>query len=261
MKTLPLSLVVIDNDGCLIRNEFSSYDLEFVEKMRQFARRADASPGNPVPRFTFITGRPQPYVECLQKLFDISIPAIFENGAGLDLGGQSVSELDPRIDEAALDELAAARSLLRRTVMKEIPSFFQPGKDGTITLISRHASDRPRLWETCRALAEREHLGLQVIRAVRGVDLTLPGIDKGTGLAWLLRRMDLTAAQVAGVGDSAGDLRFLALCRWSGAPANAAAEVHSAVTYVSPHEAEAGVLDIMEQLVRFNEKLNTGAVT
>lgn len=253
MKTPPFSLVVIDNDGCLVRDEFSTYDLGFVERMRSYGHRAEEAPGRPVPRFTFITGRPQPYVECLQKLFDVAQPAIFENGAGLDFGGQSRSALDPRIDEAALERLAAARVLLRRTVMRDIPSFFQPGKDGSISVIPQRAEDRQRLYEECLALAERERLGLQVIRGVRCADLVLPGIDKGTGFRWLLDTMHLNAEEVAGIGDSRGDLRFLRLCGWTGAPANAVEEVRACATYVSPYEAEWGVIDIVEAIIRNNE--------
>jgi len=252
MNESVISLVVIDNDGCLIRDEFSTYDLGFVERMRGFARRAAEAPGRPVPQFTFITGRPQPFVECLQKLFCVNIPAIFENGAGLDLGRQSVSALDPRIDDAALDRLARARSLLRGTILREIPSFFQPGKDASVTIIPRDAADRPRLWEACLALAEKEDLGLEVIRGVRGVDLMLPGVDKGTGFDWLVRTMGLAPGQVAGIGDSRGDLRFLSRCGWNGAPANAVEEVRAAVTYASSFEAEAGVLDIMERITHRN---------
>jgi len=145
--------------------------------------------------------------------------------------------------------------------MKEIPSFFQPGKDGSITVIPRNAGDRPRLYDLCRALAEREHFSLQVIRGVRCVDLMLSGIDKGSGFRWLLDHMNLTTDQVAGVGDSRGDLRFLSLCRWSGAPANAVDEVRAAVTYASPHEAHEGVIDIMEALIEYNEKAVRNSIT
>ena len=42
MAAQPISLVVIDNDGCLIRDEFSNYDLAFVQRMREYAARRAA---------------------------------------------------------------------------------------------------------------------------------------------------------------------------------------------------------------------------
>ncbi len=255
MSDVPIKLVVIDNDGCLIRDEFSNYDLDFVAKMRAYAAQSKKAPGMPVPQFTFITGRPQPFVECMQKLFAIDLPAIFENGAGLDLGGQSVSELDPRIDEATLERLNEARASLRRTVMYHIPSFFQPGKDGSISIIPRDAADRQRLWEACEEWGRTHDFKLEVIRGVRCVDIVPPGVDKGIGFDRLVARLSLSPSEVAGIGDSRGDLRFMKLCAWSGAPANAVQEVRDVATYVSPFEASAGVLDIMEQLIARNRQL------
>ena len=252
MAAKPIRLVVIDNDGCLIRDEFSDYDLAFVQRMRDYSQRAASEPDGPVPPFTFITGRPQPYVECLQKLFGVSLPAVYENGAGLDLGGQSVSELDPLIDDVVLDRLAEVRRELRLGIMREIPSFFQPGKDGSISVIARNADDRARLWNKCEAWGRESAADLQVIRGVRCVDIVPEGVDKGRGFERLIERVGLEADEVAGIGDSSGDLRFMGRCAWSGAPSNAVERVREVATYVSPHEAEAGVLDIMERLVEHN---------
>ncbi len=254
MRARKIVLVVLDNDGCLIRDEFGTYDLDFIAKMRDLAVQADSAPGDPVPRFTFITGRPQPFVECLQKTFGIGLPAIFENGAGLDLGGQSVVMAHPTIDYEAMGALESTRELLRSTVMRDIPSFFQPGKDYSITVIAGEPADRPRLWEACRKLHSKEQPGVEFVRAMRGVDVVVPGVDKGLGFKWLTSHMGVRPEQVAGIGDSAGDVPFLKLCGWSAAPANATDEVHATVRYTSPHEAEAGILDIMERIIDDNRR-------
>jgi hydroxymethylpyrimidine pyrophosphatase-like HAD family hydrolase len=251
-----ISLIAIDNDGCLTRGENSGYDLHFVDLMRDYAQRAKAAPADPMPEFTFITGRPQPFVECMQKMFQVDLPAIFENGAGLDHGG-SVVERNPRIDDDAMAMLADAKKLLDGTVMREIPSFFQPGKDYSATVIARNADDRPRLWDACLELHQREKPGVAFVRAMRGTDVVVDGVDKGSGLEWLASTMGLTADRIAGIGDSAGDVPFLKLCKWSGAPANATDDVHSIVDYSSPHEAEAGVLDILERVTRMNREGGT----
>jgi HAD superfamily hydrolase (TIGR01484 family) len=255
MPAKPIRLVLIDNDGCLIRDEFSMYDLDFVAKMREYSRLAQADQDGVVPRFTFITGRPQPYVECMQKVFEVRIPAIYENGSGLDLGGQSVSELDPAIDDDMLDRLNSARGELRRGIMRDIPSFFQPGKDGSISIIPRSAEHRVKLWEACEEWGRQSSHGLEVIRGIRCVDIVPPRVDKGTGFERLIARLKLNADEVAGIGDSRGDLRFMKLCGWSGAPANAVDDVKSIADYVSPHDAEVGVLDIMERVIDANETI------
>ena len=62
------------------------------------------------------------------------------------------------------------------------------------------------------------------------VNVLVPGVDKGTGFAWLLDELGMPAEAVAGIGDSVGDLPWLAACGVSVAPANAAPEVRSAVS-------------------------------
>jgi hydroxymethylpyrimidine pyrophosphatase-like HAD family hydrolase len=251
----PISLVVIDNDGCLVLDQYTNYDLAFVEKMRAFAREAEKGPGNPVPLFTFITGRPQPFVECMQKMFEISLPAIFENGAGMDLGGQSRVAVHPNISEDAVDGLLDARRILRRTVMKEIPSFFQPGKDLSITIIPHDPADKPRLFDLSNEVCEREGLNFEVMIAMRAVDFMLPGTNKGDGLEWLAEHMGHPLDQVAGIGDTSGDVAFLTRCAFGAAPANAVDPVKQAADYVSPHEAQAGVLDILDKIIARNNEL------
>ncbi len=253
MTDTPMLLVAIDNDGCLIRNQHVPFDLEFAARMRDYAHRGEEAPGRPVPQFTFLTGRPQPFVECLQKVFGTSLPAIYEYGAGLDLGGESRAMLHPKIDDDALVELARLRSLLRGTVLKDIPSFIQPGKDGIISVIPYDMADHGRLMDACEELAEREKLPFAVVRAVRAMDFMLPGINKAAGLVWLAEYMDIPVEQIAGIGDSRGDLDFLQKCAWAGCPANAVDAVKDVVDYVSPHEAHEGVLDIMEKIIEKNE--------
>ena len=245
-------VVAIDNDGCLIRDQFADFDLEFAKTMRDYARRAEEAPGDPVPRFTFLTGRPQPFVECMQKLFGTSLPAIYENGAGLDLGGQSRSRLDPRITEETLEEMARLRSLLRRTVMKDVPSFIQPGKDGTVSIIPYDMADHERLLDACEELARTEQIPLAAVRAVRAMDFMVSGVDKESGLLWLAEHMGLPLERIAGIGDSRGDVEFLRRCAWSGCPVNAVDAVKDVVDYISPHEAHEGVLDIMEKIIARN---------
>ena len=246
-----IALVAIDNDGCLLRNETSMYDLSFVMKMRNYAEQAEEDPDGPVPRFTFLTGRPQPYVECMTKTFGVTVPAIFESGGGMDLGRSRI-ELAPEADDAALETLDRARAVFRRTVLTETPGFLQPGKDVTITVIPHDASQRPHVYERVAEIVEQESLDLTVIRAARGADVLLPGIDKGTGLDWLRAKLDLTRDEVAGIGDSRGDIPFLEKCGWSACPANAVDDIRNISTYISPYEAEEGVLDIMERVIDMN---------
>jgi len=59
-------------------------------------------------------------------------------------------------------------------------------------------------------------------------------------------------ANVAGVGDSDGDLPFLRIVGFSAAPANASEHVKSLVDYGSSWADGRGVADIIKHCITFN---------
>jgi 3-deoxy-D-manno-octulosonate 8-phosphate phosphatase (KDO 8-P phosphatase) len=73
----------------------------------------------------------------------------------------------------------------------------------------------------------------------------LDGIDKGAGVEWLSRETGVPLAQMAGIGDSPGDLPYLRRVGFSAAPANATDDVKRTVQYVSPFKDSKGVVDIL----------------
>lgn len=80
-----------------------------------------------------------------------------------------------------------------------------------------------------------------------GVDINLRGITKATGLAHLLDRWGIPAAQVAAFGDGANDLELLGSVGHSVAMANAIPEVKAAARYHAPANTEDGVLAQLEE--------------
>jgi hydroxymethylpyrimidine pyrophosphatase-like HAD family hydrolase len=81
------------------------------------------------------------------------------------------------------------------------------------------------------------------------VNIMVRGLDKATGVRWLARETGIPLRHMAGVGDARGDLKFMRLLGWSGAPANAQASVKQAVHYTSPYENGQGLLDILARLL------------
>ena len=90
------------------------------------------------------------------------------------------------------------------------------------------------------------------------VDITPIGIDKGSGLRWLITQLPqefpMELANIAGIGDSGGDLPFLHLVGFSAAPSNASTEVKAMVSYCSTKSNGQGVVDIMQRCITQNLK-------
>jgi hydroxymethylpyrimidine pyrophosphatase-like HAD family hydrolase len=87
------------------------------------------------------------------------------------------------------------------------------------------------------------------------VNVLIPGVDKGSGFAWLVEELGVASEAVAGIGDSLGDLRWLAACGLSVAPANAVAEVKTGVDVNLPGQDVAAALAAYIALVEANRRL------
>src|SRR5207244_11197043 len=87
-----------------------------------------------------------------------------------------------------------------------------------------------------KTLAECQWVA-SITRSASAVDITPIGIDKAAGVRWLLDTLEGTLsvklANVAGVGDSVGDVSFLRIVGFSDAPASSSERVKSLVDYCS----------------------------
>jgi hydroxymethylpyrimidine pyrophosphatase-like HAD family hydrolase len=80
--------------------------------------------------------------------------------------------------------------------------------------------------------------------------MVLPtGITKATGLTAVLKVMDVSPANVIGIGDAENDEDFLAMCGMSVAVANALHSVKAKVTWVTQGERGAGVEEVIAALL------------
>ena len=75
------------------------------------------------------------------------------------------------------------------------------------------------------------------------------GVNKATGLEAALDDLDLSFAQVVGIGDAENDLTFLGRCGFSVAVANALPMVKSIADMVTREEEGAGVAECIDRLL------------
>jgi HAD superfamily hydrolase (TIGR01484 family) len=243
-----IRLVVIDIDGCLTPGEAQPWDflvLQFVAELNRKAR-ADAR------RFavTLCTGRQEPYVEAMMQAIDAHAPGIYENGGGLYSPAQYRFAENPAIDAGKREKIAKVREILAKEIVETGMGQFQPGKEVSLTLYPARAGVTiPQLGDWARLALDGKVSGLTVMSLVTSVDIVLDGIDKGAGVEWLSRETGIPLAQMAGIGDSSGDLPYLRRVGFAAAPANATDDVKRAVQYVSPFEDGKGVVDILSRWV------------
>ena len=73
------------------------------------------------------------------------------------------------------------------------------------------------------------------------MELTAPGVNKGTAVQALCARLGVDPEQVMAFGDAGNDLEMLRWARWSFAMANASPEARAAARYTTGSNREGGV--------------------
>lgn len=245
----PIRLLVVDIDGCLVPVEHASYDLAALARLAELNRRSRIE--RAVPPLTILSGRPHPYVDALMQLLDITVPAIFENGAGLAVRSPYHARYRQEVERGrgALAKLA--------TELARLPGLtVQPGKSASLTVFPAEPTARiADVERTVAELLERHGLELLIDPAHECVNILVPGVDKGLGLRWLAEEVGVSTGEVAGIGDSVGDLPWLELCGVAVAPANGDERLQARVEAVSAHEDIAAVLELYAAVTEANHAL------
>lgn len=243
-----MKYLILDIDGCISPEESIPWDLAAFSELARLSRAASADEGS-LPPFTLCTGRPQPYVEVLMKLLDIRVPAICENGAVLYTLHDNRSRYAPGITQQQLDGLRAVRAFIEHEVLPEHPQLvYQFGKEAQMSVYC----EQPALFQEARAQIERfaaKHNGLELLITVSHyyMNISLAGIDKGGTLAVLLEELGVDMRQVAGVGDTEGDLPLREAVGFFACPSNATPGIRAVADYISPQANLYGVLDILRR--------------
>jgi hydroxymethylpyrimidine pyrophosphatase-like HAD family hydrolase len=93
-------------------------------------------------------------------------------------------------------------------------------------------------------------LELQVIFNKGAVMILPAGVNKATGLARALEKMEISPRNTVGVGDAENDHALLASCECSAAVANALPTLKNAADIVTSMDHGAGVVQLIEEMLR-----------
>ncbi|TVR52561.1 MAG: hypothetical protein EA425_04540 [Puniceicoccaceae bacterium] len=239
-------LIACDVDGCLSPEASVSWDLDRISTVARRVRGAGPRP--PLP-FTLCTGRPQPYVEALLKLFAIDLPAICENGAVLYRLATNEAAYAPGVTAERIRAMDEVRRFVVGDLLPAVPGArLQFGKQAQVTLYVPDPGRFRDLAGRIRAFLGRDAAQFVVSSSHLYLNVSLAGVDKGTALAAVCRELGLGRDAVAAIGDTEGDLPMQGHAGFFACPANATAEVRARANYVSPLEEDLGLIDILDHL-------------
>ncbi len=242
---MPFRAIICDIDGCLGPESHAPLDAERLAMIAAHNRIACEAHESII---TLCSGRPQPYAEAMSRLIaNTKLPVICEMGVWLYDPRDNRFVMDPAITAADLDVIDAAARWVRRELLPQ-GVVIQPGKSASISLWHPNTTLLMSLKPTIESRVRSESWNLRVSNTVAWINLELTHVSKGSGLRRMMQMCGLQKADLAGIGDTMGDLAIRENVAFFACPANADPKLKGHADYVSPfHEVE-GVLDIISKL-------------
>lgn len=240
--------VFSDVDGCLCPEESQAWDLDAMRRVAAWCRESAAG-NSGLPGFTLCTGRPQPYVEVLAKLFDIRVPMICENGAVVYTLADNHARYGPGVTPEKIVGLRRLQEFLEEELLPRHPgAILQFGKMAQLSVYSENPALLRELTPPVLEYAGANALELNVEPSHYYLNISLKGVSKGSALEWLRGELGVHRGECAGIGDTEGDLALRDAVGWFACPANAQPAIKEVADYISPHPVTEGVMDILRRI-------------
>jgi HAD superfamily hydrolase (TIGR01484 family) len=246
---MTIELVLSDVDGCLVPENPGPLDHHHLGLIE--ARNLAHAERTGHALLTLCTGRPQPFAELLcRSLGNLTVPCIAENGVWMYHPGTNTYVLDPTI---TADHLAAVRALedyLRAEWCRftDKGAAIQPGKTASASL---YTHDHDWLVEVRSAVeAEVQHRGwpFRISMSWFYLNCDLIHVSKGTGVRRVAQALGLDRSQLAGIGDTLGDLAIADNVAVFACPGNADERIKPRASYVAQAHEAAGVWEILQRI-------------
>lgn len=238
--------IIADVDGCISPEDSVAWEIESFAELARRVRAANRGESDIAP-LTLCTGRPQPYVEVLMKLFDVRVPAICENGAVFYTLHDNTARYDPAITEEMLIGLRRLRAFVETKILPNEPGVvLQFGKEAQMSIYSEQPELLPAIQQRIEAFV-RDSAGpaMDISASHFYLNISFDGVNKGIALERLQSLLGAAKDELAGIGDTEGDLPLRNAVGFFACPANARPTIKAVADYVSPYPEIEGMLDIL----------------
>lgn len=232
-----IRLFVLDIDGCLA-HPFRTPHWDSFSAIR--ARNIQAKTDTTIPKLAILTGRPQPFAECMAQMLDIDQPVVFESGAGM---------FDPQTYQVHWSDAITADMLRRGAGIREwgaklvaarFPSVMMEfAKHTDIGFVNHDQGIIGQIYDICRERVICEGDVFEVHRTDISVNVILKVCNKGNGLRWISEYTGIPLHEIAYIGDSSGDITALKIAGKAYAPRNASDAVKAIAEVMDAETSEA----------------------
>ena len=251
----PIRVFVVDIDGCLTPGgprPFYLPALVYLREVNELAERFAA-----VPDTTFLTGRPQAYMEAMLQVIHGRLPGLCENGALMFRVSDRLELFHPALPENAPELLARLSDEVRRHLL-EPGDVIEFGKAASLAVVPGRPRRSRDLLDRARELAAPWGDEFEVTDSSSILHILFRKVSKGSGVSWLSEELGVPLASMAGIGDAVLDVPFLRLVGFSAAPATAPEYVREAVTFRPVGGPGHCVVETLDAIIRQNLGLGGG---
>lgn len=247
-----ITLFATDLDGCLTE-PFVSPNWDLFTQIRQLNARAKLE--DPIPPLTICTGRPQPYAEAIAQMMDIDLPILFESGAGMYHPKEVSIEWADFVTNDRLEQILEIKEFLRKEI---VPSFdnvtLEFSKYSDAGLIHTDTDVISEIHEIIQKFVDSNKFDTEVHVTDVSVNVLIKGSNKGVGLRWLSKKLEIPLENMAYIGDSSGDIPALKIVGKAFAPMNASEKVKQiSGIHVRKESSTAAMLASYRELISTNE--------
>jgi len=230
MRSAPIAALATDYDGTLATE--GCVDASVCDALLRFKRTGR--------RLILVTGRELPSLERVFSRTSLFDRIVAENGALLyDPASKTERVLAPP-PPASFVELLRARKVTPLSLGR--------------CIVATSRSNDELILDAIRELG----LDLQIVFNIGSVMVLPGGVNKATGLDYALRDLDLSSANVLGVGDAENDLDLLRGCGFAAAVANALPMVKDIADIQLAGDAGTGVIELLDWICRNDEWPSAG---
>jgi len=250
-----IKVIVADIDGCFTGGGRADIDLKMVEKVAEYNKRSKTDPL--IPHLIYCTGRPLPYIQAMQQMIGCHLPSISEFGAVIWFPDSQTHAIHPQY---SVDDRFDYEKLLleaeKEFTREESSVLIEAGKVCQLTLYPKKDVTMEQLIEETHPFVERHRDNYTVDYTSAVLNFLPNGVHKGTALDWVSKQIKIPMTQMAAIGDSPCDWRFMELCGISTVPANAKGDLKDKADVAFDSGPADCILDLYDYVIDHNRRVS-----
>lgn len=244
-----IKLFITDLDGC-ISMPFVPPKWEMITQIKELNELSKTD--KTVPPLTICTGRPMPYAEAVYQWLGMYKPFLFESGGGIYDMNENKLHWHPTFDKKRETELNELKVHLRKNFIDKypdtIPEFAKFTDSG---IINQEPEVIYAMYPEIKEYVSTNYSDFEVHYTDVSINVISKSTNKGEGIKFLCKLLNLELDEIAFIGDTGGDRPGLEIVGKPFAPKNAMESAKEVSDVMDGEEAEA-VLQAYKKVIEYN---------